>query len=249
AFRESIRRTGRNQCGGFRSRPQPRATGSGLRSVLHDQAQRNWTRLGGYQNPSGENGRFYQSQQPKPGRSLLSNFPACRESVMKGRILVVEDERAARQALSLLLTDEGYEVLTAADGATARSIALQQEPDLILLDIRLPDMDGLTVLEKLRAGYCDAAVIVMTAYATSSNAIKATQYGAFDYITKPINDEHLILLIRRALEYRTLEHEVSNLKTNTSGPRSIPAIVGHGPAMQDVYKMIGRVANSDAAVL
>ena len=81
--------------------------------------------------------------------------------------------------------------MTAADGATARTIALQQEPDLILLDIRLPDIDGLTVLEKLRAGYCDAAVIVMTAYATSSNAIKATQNGAFDYITKPINDEHL----------------------------------------------------------
>jgi len=168
---------------------------------------------------------------------------------MKARILIVEDEKAARQALSSLLADEGYDVLTAADGATAQTIALQQEPDLILLDIRLPDIDGLTVLEKLRQGYCDAAVIVMTAYATSSNAIKATQYGAFDYITKPINDEHLNLLIRRALEYRTLEREVSNFKTTSSGPRSIPAIVGHGPAMQDVYKMIGRVSNSDATVL
>jgi two-component system response regulator AtoC len=168
---------------------------------------------------------------------------------MKARILIVEDEKAARQALSSLLSDEGYEVVTAADGAAAQTIALQQEPDLILLDIRLPDVDGLTVLEKLRQGYCDAAVIVMTAYATSSNAIKATQHGAFDYITKPINDEHLSLLIRRALEYRTLEREVSNLKTNTSGPRPIPAIIGHGPAMQYVYKMIGRVANSDATVL
>jgi CheY-like chemotaxis protein len=118
---------------------------------------------------------------------------------MKGRILVVEDEKAARQALSSLLGDEGYEVLTAADGTSAQALALQQEPDLILLDIRLPDIDGITVLEKLRQGYCDAAAIVMTAYATSSNAIKATQHGAFDYITKPINDEHLVLLIRRAL--------------------------------------------------
>ena len=138
---------------------------------------------------------------------------------MKARILIVEDEKAARQALSSLLSDEGYEVLTAADGAAAQTIALQQEPDLILLDIRLPDIDGLTVLEKLRQGYCDAAVIVMTAYATSSNAIKATQYGAFDYITKPINDEHLNLLIRRALEYRTLEREVSKFKTTSSAPR------------------------------
>src|SRR5262249_34420505 len=114
---------------------------------------------------------------------------------------------------------------------------------------RLPDIDGLTVLEKLRQGYCDAAVIVMTAYATSSNAIKATQHGAFDYITKPINDEHLILLIRRALEYRKLEREVTSFKTAPPTAPSIPAIVGHGPAMQEVYKMIGRVANSDATVL
>jgi two-component system response regulator AtoC len=168
---------------------------------------------------------------------------------MTARILIVEDEKAARQALSSLLSDEGYEVLTAADGAAAQTIALQQEPDLILLDIRLPDVDGLTVLEKLRQGYCDAAVIVMTAYATSNNAIKATQHGAFDYITKPINDEHLALLIRRALEYRTLEHEVTSLKTASPAPPMIPAIVGHGPAMQHVYKMIGRVANSDATVL
>jgi len=180
---------------------------------------------------------------------MLSDLAEDRSGRMKARILIVEDEKAARQALSSLLSDEGYEVLTAADGAAAQTIALQQEPDLILLDIRLPDIDGLTVLEKLRQGYCDAAVIVMTAYATSSNAIKATQYGAFDYITKPINDEHLNLLIRRALEYRTLEREVSKFKTTSSAPRSIPAIVGHGPAMQDVYKMIGRVANSDATVL
>jgi two-component system response regulator AtoC len=168
---------------------------------------------------------------------------------VSARILIVEDEKAARQALSSLLGDEGYEVLTAADGTTAQEIALHEEPDLILLDIRLPDIDGLTVLEKLRQGYCDAAVIVMTAYATSSNAIKATQHGAFDYITKPINDEHLCLLIRRALQYRALEREVSNLKTASPNSRSIPTMVGHGPAMQEVYKMIGRVANSDATVL
>src|SRR6185503_11642879 len=166
---------------------------------------------------------------------MFSDFLASRGDFMKSRILIVEDEKAARQALFSLLTDEGYEVLAAADGTSARTIALQQEPDLILLDIRLPDMDGLTVLEKLRAGYCDAAVIVMTAYATSSNAIKATQHGAFDYITKPINDEHLILLIRRALEYRTLEREVTSLKVASPAP---PSIVGHGPAMQEIYKMI-----------
>ena len=130
---------------------------------------------------------------------------------MKARILIVEDEKTALQALSLLLADEGYEILKAQTGEEGHKMTLQQEPDLVLLDIRLPDVDGLTVLQRLRAGRSDAAVIVMTAETTSSNAIRATQYGAFDYISKPINDEHLILLIHRALQYRKLEKEVRKL--------------------------------------
>ena len=91
-------------------------------------------------------------------------------------------------------------------------MTLQGGPDLVLLDIRLPDVNGLTVLQKLRAGHSDAAVIVMTAETTSSNAIRSTQHGAFDYISKPINEEHLILLIHRALEYRKLEKEVRSFR-------------------------------------
>jgi two-component system response regulator AtoC len=168
---------------------------------------------------------------------------------MKGRILVVEDEKTALQALSLLLADEGYEILKAQTGEQGHKLVLQQEPDLVLLDIRLPDVDGLTILQRLRAEQCDAAVIVMTAETTSSNAIRATQYGAFDYISKPINDEHLILLIQRALQYRKLEKEVRKLRKTVPDAPNIPGMVGHSLAMQEVYKTIGRVANSDAAVL
>ena len=89
----------------------------------------------------------------------------------------------------------------------------------------------------------------MTAEATSSNAIRATQYGAFDYVSKPINDEHLILLIQRALQYRKLENEVRKLRKTVPDAPNIPGIVGHSLAMQEVYKTIGRVANSDATVL
>ena len=106
------------------------------------------------------------------------------------KILVVEDECTALNSLSMLLEEEGYETLKAGDGERGLARALSEEPDLILLDIRLPKMDGLTVLQKIRQGYCDAAVLIMTADTTSSNAIKATQYGAFDYITKPINFDH-----------------------------------------------------------
>jgi len=168
---------------------------------------------------------------------------------MKRRILIVEDERTALQALSLLLADEGYGVLAAERGDAGMRLALQEEPDLLLLDIWLPDVDGLTVLQRLRAGGCDAAVIIMTADATSTNAIRATQFGAFDYVSKPINDEHLTLVIRRALEYRRLEKELHNLRKAPASSPGIPGMVGHSPAMQDVYKMIGRVANSDATVL
>jgi DNA-binding NtrC family response regulator len=164
------------------------------------------------------------------------------------RILIVEDECAALNSLATLLEEEGYKTLKAGDGERGLARALSEEPDLILLDIRLPKMDGLTVLQRLRQGYSDAAVLIMTADTTSSNAIKATQYGAFDYITKPINFDHLVLLVKRALEYRDLEREIRSLRSGQSAPKTYPAMVGHSPAMQEVYKLIGRVASSDATV-
>lgn len=168
---------------------------------------------------------------------------------MKTRILVTEDERTALQSLALLLEDEGYEVLKAESGEGGLLTAFQQEPELILLDIRLPDVDGISVLRRLRAGHSESAVIIMTADTDSSNAIRATQNGAFDYIAKPINDEHLLVVIRRALEYRRLEQEVRSLRHAPAEVPAIPGMAGHSLPMQEVYKMIGRVANSDATVL
>ena len=165
------------------------------------------------------------------------------------RILIVEDERTALRALKLILEDEGYEVLEAANGEDGLRLALSEEPDLVLLDIRLPDMDGITVLQRLRAGYSGAAVIIMTAESSSANAIRATQFGAFDYLSKPINDEHLLLLVQRALEYLQLEREVRALRGPATPEAAIPGMAGHSPAMQAVYKTIGRVADSAATVL
>lgn len=164
------------------------------------------------------------------------------------RILIVEDERTALRALRLILEDEGYLVLEAASGGEGLRIALAEGPDLILLDIRLPDVDGIAVMQRLRAAGSDAAVIIMTAETSSANAIRATQFGAFDYLSKPINDEHLLVLIRRAMEYRQLEAEVRTLRS-PSVELGVPGMVGHTPAMQEVYKTIGRVADSSATVL
>jgi two-component system, NtrC family, response regulator AtoC len=169
--------------------------------------------------------------------------------IMSSRILVVEDEKTALHSLSSLLADEGYNVIQADRGEQGLQLAMREEPDLILLDIRLPDLDGLSLLERLRADHSDAAVIIMTADTTSSNAIRATQLGAFDYVSKPINDDHLLVQIRRALEYRKLEHEVRSLRSTPENNVSIPGMVGHSLQMQEVYKLIGRVANSTTTVL
>lgn len=168
---------------------------------------------------------------------------------MKARILIVEDERTALHSLEVMLTEEGYAVLSAEEGEAGLSLALREEPDLVLLDIRLPGMDGLTLLQRLRRGHSDAAVIIMTADTTSSTAIRATQLGAFDYITKPIDIEHLLVMISRALEYRALEKEVRTLRAGQQTPPVFADLVGHSPAMQAVYKLIGRVADSDTTVL
>jgi two-component system response regulator AtoC len=168
---------------------------------------------------------------------------------MKARILIVEDERTALNALGLLLEDEGYEPLKAETGGEGLRLAMEAGPDLILLDIRLPDLDGLTVLERLREHSNDAAVIIMTADTASSTVIRATNLGAFDYVSKPINDEYLVVLIERALEYRKLEREVRDLRRKPGEAPSIPGMVGHSLVMQEVYKLIGRVAASDATVL
>ena len=164
------------------------------------------------------------------------------------RILIVEDECAALNSLAILLKEEGHDALKAGDGERGLMRALTEEPDLVLLDIRLPKMDGLAVLQKMRQGHNDAAVLIMTADTTSSNAIQATRYGAFDYITKPINFDHLLILVKRALEYRDLELEVRKLRSSQADAKAYPEMVGHSPAMQQVYKLIGRVATSDATV-
>ena len=168
---------------------------------------------------------------------------------MKPKVLIVEDESTARKSMALLLADEGYEVLQAEDGPQALTLTADCQPDLMLLDIRLPGMDGLSILECLRAKRIDIAVLVMTADTTSSTAIRATQLGAFDYIAKPVHLDHLLVLIERALEYRKLERELRTLRASQSPPAAFPAMVGHSPAMQSIYKLIGRIANSETTVL
>jgi two-component system nitrogen regulation response regulator GlnG len=168
---------------------------------------------------------------------------------MTARILIVDDEDGLRWVLEKSLRNAGHDVTTAADGDTALREAERRTFDLIFLDVRMPGMDGLTALGRLRQSRPDALVVVMTAHGTMETAIQAMQRGAYDYLTKPFDIDEAMLLTERALAARRLTQEVAQLKSGLLEIWEFGAIVGRHPRMQEVYKTIGRVAATDVTVL
>ncbi len=162
----------------------------------------------------------------------------------KFRVLVAEDEEAARRSLTELLQGEGFAVLEASDGEQALSLLLREEPEAALLDIRMPGMDGLEVLRRARRGGSRTAFLVMTAYGDSNTAIEAMKLHAFDYLVKPIDFRQARAQLQRALEQSRSPRPTVEKETGEEA-----AMIGHSPAMQHVYKLIGQVAASDATVL
>src|SRR5690606_22648308 len=132
---------------------------------------------------------------------------------VRGRVLVVDDEANARSALAEILREERYTVETAADGFRALAKVEEFSPDLVLTDLKMPGMDGVELLRKLRAQRDrDLAVVVMTAFGAVETAVLAMREGATDYLTKPLNTEELILVLDRALEDVNLRREASSLR-------------------------------------
>ncbi len=166
----------------------------------------------------------------------------------KRRILVVDDDRAIRESLADLLGEQ-HDVGVAATGAEALRKLKDESFDLILLDLRLPDRDGLEVLQELFGTGVDTPVIVITAHGTSNTAIQAMQSGAFDYLIKPLDLDEVEITITRLFTHRELATQVQELQEalDTRGVRD--RVVGQSPPMHEVFKTIGRVANSDATVL
>jgi two-component system, NtrC family, response regulator AtoC len=163
-------------------------------------------------------------------------------------VLVAEDEQAARTSLAELLEAEGFRVLTAEEGEQALSLTLREEPDAVLLDIRMPALDGLSVLRQALKGGSDSAFIVMTAYGDSSTAIEAMKLGAFDYLSKPLDFAQVLAQLRRAIGHRKISRNTRSQSEDRSQNGS-SSMIGYSPAMQRVYKLIGQVAASDATVL
>jgi two-component system, NtrC family, response regulator AtoC len=165
------------------------------------------------------------------------------------RILVADDDQAIRSLLKDFLGGEGYETVEARSGKEVLQAASATEPDLMILDLRMPDWDGMEVMRRLKERDLGIPVVLMTAYGTSSSAIQAMQLGAFDYITKPFELEDVLLTVQRFFEHDRLASEVRKLRGQLEGRDLTERIIGNTTAMQAVYKMVGRVAQTDATVL
>jgi two-component system, NtrC family, response regulator AtoC len=163
-------------------------------------------------------------------------------------VLVAEDEDAARTSLVALLESEGFRVLAARDGVEALSLTLHEEPHAVLLDIRMPGLDGLSVLRQALSGGSHSAFLVMTAFGDSGTAIEAMKLGAFDYLSKPLEFEYVLSQLKRAIEHRRLSQSAKASVPEEPATHTL-AMVGYSPAMQRVYKLIGQLAASDATVL
>ncbi len=163
-------------------------------------------------------------------------------------ILVIDDDDQLRKSFEKLLSQEGYTVRSAASGEAGIQAVQESCPDLVILDVRLPGMNGLAVFERLHEKEPKLPVIIMTAFGTTDTAIKATKMGAFDYILKPFDIPDMLNTINKALSAgRFMRTPVQLNSLPDSAGRD--AMIGKSPAMQEVYKAIGRVAATDATVL
>jgi two-component system response regulator HydG len=165
------------------------------------------------------------------------------------RIVVADDEASARSGLATLLRQEGFEVVLAEDGASALARVQETAPDVLVTDLRMPGMDGIELLRKSREADPDLIVVLMTAFAEVETAVRAMQEGAEHYLTKPLQIDELVLVIRRALERRSLKHEATELRARLKDRLRFDAIIGSSPAMQEIFNVIEQVAPSRASVL
>ena len=163
-------------------------------------------------------------------------------------ILVVDDDEGLRESFRLILDDD-YELLEAPDGARALDVIRATHVDLVLLDVRLPGMDGVEVLERLKAIDEQTEVVLVTAVKTLRTAVAAMKLGAFDYITKPFEEDELLTVIRRALERRSLEREVVFLRSELARRTDEDPLVGQHPTMMKLGRVISQIARTTTTVL
>ncbi len=169
----------------------------------------------------------------------------------KARVLVVDDEEGARTGLEKLLRLEGYDVDTAADGAEALDRVSERVPDVIVTDLKMPRMDGLELMGRLRETFTELPVIVVTAFGDVGSAVAAMRKGAAHYLVKPVDFDELQVAIDRSIEHRDVRAEADQLRRQLRerDARGLEGMVGASPAMQKVYKVAAQIAPARATVL
>ena len=163
---------------------------------------------------------------------------------MKPAILIVDDDEVMRQTLSDVFTKMDYEIVTTGSGKEAIALIQRRLVDLVLLDIRLPDMDGIAVLQKIKESDTDLMVIMMTAYSDVQTAVLAMKAGAYDYINKPFELDELRLLIQKAIETQSLRNEVRRLRGQHENNDDMIHISGNSPQIQNIRELIQMIAQT-----
>jgi two-component system NtrC family response regulator len=169
--------------------------------------------------------------------------------VNPGKILVIDDEPVICQGCRLALTEKGYRVDFQLRGGSGLEGISEGHYDLILLDLKLPDMDGMDILKSIRQNHPLLQVVVMTAYSTVQNAVEAMKSGAFDYLIKPFTDGELSLVVERAVEKKRLMEENLSLRKELFHRFSFENIIGQSPVMVEIFEQIERVAPTDSTVM
>lgn len=164
----------------------------------------------------------------------------------KTRVLVIDDEAGIRDSLRMTLEYEGYEFIGASTGQEGLVLAEREAPDLVLLDVKMPGMDGLEVLDRLRGAHDTVPVVVISGHGTISTAVDATKRGAFDFIEKPFASERVLVSLRNALDQRRLRDENRSLKKSVEVRHQV---IGESGALRQVMAAVGRAAPTNATVL
>src|SRR6188474_3453445 len=164
----------------------------------------------------------------------------------RSRILVIDDEAAIRDSLRMTLEYEGYEFVGAATGQEGIALAERDTPDLVILDVKMPGMDGIEVLDRLRGMNETLPIVVISGHGTISTAVEATKKGAFDFIEKPFASERVLVSLRNALDQRRLRDENKSLKKAVEVRHQM---IGESPSLRQVMAAVARAAPTNATVL
>ncbi len=170
-------------------------------------------------------------------------------TVDKKTILVVDDEEDMRWLLSTIIGTEGLKVDLAANGEEALDYLRQSIPDLVLLDIRMPKLDGLQTLQKIKETLPPLPVIMLTAHGDIRSTVKAMKLGAYDYLTKPFDNEEIVFTIKRAVEYHSLQKEVEELKQRLKEQVSLVSLMGNSHQIQQISYQVDQVAQTNFTVI